>query len=196
MGRAGFKDSEDTSIYTWTVDVESDWGGRTNEHRGITQGLPVIIDTFKQHSVTPIFFVSTEIISNYPNLIEELRKVGEVGSHGHFHKRFEPWRAEKDKNISLKYFDKEVPYRAPWFSHRTEDRYSQKEGHVSVLKYSWGFKGIPENPIFYIHPFDIVGEGKAPSLFTKILYSRPQNVLDTFKRLVRLYPYSPKKTAS
>lgn len=173
----------------WTVDVEGDWGGRTNAYQGITKGLPIIIDTFKQYSITPIFFVSTEIIADNPGLIDALREAGEVASHGHFHIKFkESWRREQDRWLSHQYVGEGAHFRAPWFYYETEDRYSKKEGHVSVLKQAWFKTQIPVDPIFYIHPFDIVCGGNAPNLFCKLLYSRPQHVLDTFKRLCRLYP--------
>lgn len=181
-------------MFTWTVDVESDFGGRTDGTNGVEVGLPIIIEVFKQHSVRGLFFISTELTSYYPSLIESIRKEGhEVGSHGHFHIKFEDkWRSEEDRRVSLQYVGEEARYRAPWFNYKTEDFYSQKEGHVSVLKRAWFGGMLPNDPIFYIHPFDIVGGKGAPNLYTRILYSRPQHVLDTFRRLVRLYPYSPK----
>lgn len=177
-------------MVTWTVDVESDWGGRIDEYQGIKEGLPQIYEIFAQYKIKAIFFVSTELLTTFPNLIKEIEEKGHrVGSHGHFHIRYHgKWRSEADRLLSMGYFSSTVPYRAPWFHYETEDIYSKKKNHVSVLKYSWRKCYVPDNPIFYIHPFDIVRGNRAPGIFTHILYFRPEHVRDTFKYLCRIYP--------
>lgn len=174
---------------TWTVDVESDWGGRSEDQKGIIYGLPRILEVFKQYGISGLFFISTELLESHPSLPSYLRILGhEVGSHGHFHVKYqERWRAEADKELSMKLLNTKF-YRAPWFSYETDDIYSQRTNHVSILKQSWFGGKLPNDPIFYIHPFDVVDGDDAPNLFTRILYSRPDIVMDTFKRLCRLYP--------
>ena len=182
---------KDSSIFRYTVDVESDWGGRTDEHKGIEEGLPKIIETFKKYNIQGLFFISTELSSDYPyRLIEDLRLLGhEVGSHGHFHTRFkEGFRRQADKDLSLQYVGKEAHYRAPKFSHITEDIYSNPKGHVGLLKHMWLKTPIPPDPIFYLHPFDIVGGDNPHNLFCRMWYSKPEKALLLLKKLLEKYP--------
>jgi len=206
-------------LYTWTVDLDpSDMGGRAPCMSRTIKGLDIILETFKQYNVKALFFVSTEMLGTgfdegYDHLVLKIMEHGhEIGSHGHFHIKYtgkcRNLREMNDEYMSRRLLVKLTgelypEYRAPWFRHRTSSVYSDPKNHVSVLKHSWFKKQIPLKPIFYVHPSDIAGidnprfkSEKAPNLFCKILYSRPNHVLDTFKRLVRLYPYSPKETAS
>lgn len=176
--------------YQWTVDVEKNFGGRTNGTSGIEIGLPKIIQAFNQAKVTGLFFVSTELEDSYPGLIASIRIQGhKVGSHGHFHTVFkEGFRRQANKDLSLKYFGKDVPFRAPKFSHITEDIYSNPKGHVSLLKQTWFGLKLPPDPIFYLHPFDIVEtDEKAPNLFCKLWYSQPRFAYATFIDLLKCY---------
>jgi len=180
--------------FVWTVDVEHDWGGRTNGILGITEGLPLIIEIFRSYGVKALFFVSSELALDNRGIIQRILDKGhEIGSHGHFHIKYkDPWRSEQDRQISERllsiFTNKKLEYRAPWFSHEYEDSiYSRKRNHVSVLKQSWFGGKIHPGPIFYIHPFDIVEGKNAPNLFCRLLYSKPRNVYNTFVHLVRLY---------
>jgi len=193
-------------LYTWTVDVDgSDFGGRGNSMTATINGLQTILDIFDQYHIKAIFFFSTEMFSTgftegYDYLVDKVKDRGhEIGSHGHFHIRYKSTSRMIEDKVLSQYAMRRVTgnlyprYRAPWFQLETEDIYSRKKNHVSILKQSWFAGMLPEKPIFYIHPSDIVEWERwvvPPTLFTKILYSRPQHVLDTFKRLCRLYPYS------
>lgn len=180
--------------FTWTVDTETDWGGRTSGIQGLTDGLPRILETFRAFKVKALFFVSSELALENRGAITRIIEHGhEIGSHGHFHIRYkDKWRSKQDKDISerlLSIFNqKKMEYRAPWFNYETDSLYSKRPHHVSILKQTWFGGRLPENPIFYIHPFDIVKGVNPPNLFTRLLYGKPDAVFDTFKRLVRLYP--------
>jgi peptidoglycan/xylan/chitin deacetylase (PgdA/CDA1 family) len=189
VGRIGTQDTEDSVIFTWTVDVEKDWGGRINTFDGIKYGIPVILDLFRDRGIRALFFISTEVLEHTSNLVETIADAGHaIGSHGHFHTKYSDKRlSELDKLVSLNYLGDVSHYRSPWFHYKTDDIYSNKKNHVSVLKHSWIKQSIPNRPIFYIHPFDIVGGNNAPNLFCKLLYSRPDNVLNTFCMLTRYY---------
>lgn len=186
------------TTYTWTVDVEYDWGGRTSGNIGIKKGLPRILEVFRSNNIKALFFISTEILKEYRNEIYSIRDNGhEIGSHGHFHIRYkEDWRWQQDKEISellLTPFksvsQKTIPYRAPWFNRQEcENIFSDRVNHVSILKYSWFGGKIPKTPIFYIHPFDVVQGVKPPSFYTRILYAAPDMVYDNFVHLCQLYP--------
>lgn len=181
--------------FTWTLDCEGDFGGRTNGIKGITDGLPLILEIFRANGIQALFLISTEIALDHRARIQSIIDKGhEIGSHGHFHIKFkEKWRAREDRLISEELLTVFRPgpfeYRAPWFYHDMEGSiYSKKKNHVSVLKQSWFGGRIPDNPIFYIHPFDIVEARGAPNIFTRILYSNPKRVYETFTRLAQEYP--------
>ena len=179
--------------YTHVVHVEGDWGGRTDGISGITNGIPRILEVFRAYKIKALFLVSTELAFENKHYINAIIEKGhELGSHGHFHIKYkDKWRAQKDKEISdrlLTIFPGKHPsYCAPWFSYETDSIYSKRANHVSILKQTWFGGTLPENPIFYIHPFDIVGGDNAPNLFTRILYGRPDAVYNTFTRFARLY---------
>lgn len=181
---------------TWTVDLEGDWGGRVNTYDGINNGLPRILEIFEAYKIRSIFFISTEILDECPMVVSDIRAKGHViGSHGHFHIKYkDAYRREQDRRISNAFLQangrmKYIPYRAPWFYHSVPfEIFSYPINHVSVLRYSWGLKYIPEKPIFYIHPFDIVMPfGKSPNLYCKLLYSRPKKVRIAFEDLCAAY---------
>ena len=185
--------------YTWTVDVDGgDYGGRTNGIQGIKEGLPIILEIFRAYKIKALFFISSEIAIDNRGSIQRIIEHGhEIGSHGHFHIRYkDEWRALQDKKISellLETFksssQKTLRYRAPWFNFKVSgELYSHRKGHVSILKQTWFGGRLPNDPIFYIHPFDIVRGSNFPNIFTRVLYSNPDRVLDTFKRLCLLYP--------
>lgn len=184
--------------FTWTIDCEGDFGGRTNGTEGIDRGLPKILKAFKEHNVKGLFFISTETLENRESYVMDILNQGhEIGSHGHFHICYkEPWRVIQDKTISdtiLKGYKNEsrFEFRAPKFHYKLYGHvYSDKINHVSVMKRMWYGQKIPKDPIFYLHPFDIVGGGSAPNLFSKIWYSHPKDAYETFLNLLRCYPGS------
>lgn len=177
--------------YKWTVDVEYDFGGRTNGQRGIAEGLPRIIGIFKEHGIIALFFVSTELLEDHPSLIESLWDKGhQVGSHGHFHTSFkESFRRQKDKDLSAKLIGIESPfYRAPKFGYITDDIYSDPKGHASLLKHMWTGQKIKPETIIYLHPFDIVETPETPpNLFCRLWYSRPKKAYKLFHEMVNKY---------
>lgn len=181
-------------IYRWTVDVEYDWGGRTDGIEGIKTGLPRIAELFLKQSIIGLFFISTETSKHYPRLAEKLRNCGhEVGSHGHVHAKYkESFRRQADKDLSLSLLgDQKAHFRAPKFYWETDDIYSQKKNHVSLLKNKWLKENIKDNTIIYLHPFDIVETSElAPNLFCKLWYSRPKRAYETFINLLNRYSKS------
>lgn len=151
--------------------------------------MPRILSAFERYNVKGLFFVSTELLDENKYLVKLIESEGhEVGSHGHFHEVYSnPERANADMKLSFGILGV-CHYRAPKFSYVTKDRYSNPKNHVSVLKKMWLGQGIPEEPIFYIHPFDLVGGVNAPNLFCKLWYSRPKDAYETFTNLLRRYP--------
>lgn len=184
--------------YSWTVDTELDWGGRAKTAIGIKEGIPRILEVFHTYNIKALFFISTELLSDYRHDVYAIKDRGhEIGSHGHFHVRYkEDWRWQEDKRLSellLTPFkspsQKTLRYRAPWFNKEVDgEPYSARSGHVSVLKQSWFGGALPQSPIFYLHPFDVVRGVNPPSLYTRILYARHEMVFDTFRLLCSRYP--------
>lgn len=181
--------------YTWTVDVDGgDFGGRTNTQIGLLQGLPRILRLFKDRNIKGLFFISTELL---PQFRREIRSIGDAGheiaSHGHFHVVYRDWRWKEDKRISelmlLPIANGKVEYRAPKFSNgRDSGLYSKPDRHVGLLRRVWLRTYIPINPIFYVHPFDVVKGERPPNLFCRFWYSNPERAYEVLGNLTRLYP--------
>lgn len=70
-----------------TVDVESDWGGRTGECYGLEHGLPYLLELLDSLGIKATFFISGVVISRYKEMIRRLSELGhEAASHGFSHK--------------------------------------------------------------------------------------------------------------
>lgn len=182
--------------YTWTVDCEGSWGGRSDNMDGIDKGIPLIFKLFREHDVKGLFFISTEILDRRPGFVQDVINEGhEVGNHGHFHVPFkEYWRQIQNKNIAenilRNYTNQEYfHFRAPKFSYPMYGhRYSDPKGHVSILKHTWFGGSRNKEEIFYLHPFDIIKGVKPPNLFCKLWYAHPKKAYETFINLVTRYP--------
>lgn len=185
--------------FRFTVDVEKDWGGRSQAEVGIEYGIPKILDAFRAYKVKGLFFISTETLKTSKRMVRTIVEYGhDIGSHGHFHMKFkEPWRAEQDLEISKSLLEiyrhsrqkGPLPYRAPKFYYLVQgERYSDPAGHVSLLKYMWLKTPIKDDSIIYLHPFDIVETAEpAPDLFCMAWYSKPDTAYDTFISMLKKY---------
>ena len=180
-----------------TVDFEGDYGGRTSTYEGIRKGTPLILDILKQYSKKAIFFISTETLYDNFETFDKIRKAGhEIGAHGHFHTKYrESFRQWRDIELSrqiigsvLKKAPGSIPFRAPKFYIENEDHiYSCKKNHVSVLKRMWVSQHIPNNPIIYLHPFDLIKPTTLPpNLFCAFWYSNPKKAIQVFENLLRV----------
>ena len=182
--------------YTWTVDTELDWGGRSISYDGLDRGLPLIYKTFKKHNVRALFFVSTEILQDRPSIARDIVAHGhELGCHGHFHFTFqEPWRQHQNMSISKTILENyceqsRFEYRAPKFSYTFYGHgYSDPDKHISILRYMWYRQKVKKDTVFYLHPFDIVGGPNPPTLFCRWWYAKPRKAYETFNHLVSRYP--------
>lgn len=190
-------DTKQTQITHWTVDVELDWGGRTTGERGLKEGIPKILEVFRAYKIKGLFFISTEILPQYRQLVKDILSAGhEVGSHGHFHICYkDAWRYEKDRQISktlLSAFtgSSDMHYRAPKFSYNDGGVYATPANHVGLLKHMWTGAMTSNEPIFYLHPFDIVKtEEKPPNLFCKLWYSQPERAYASLINLACRYSH-------
>jgi len=80
----------DKKLFSITVDVETDWGGRLpakkENCRGIDEGIPQLLLLFKSFKIKATFFISGSIALLYKDLIREINSGGhEIGSHGYDH---------------------------------------------------------------------------------------------------------------
>ena len=181
-------------IYNWTVDVEKDWGGRSETEEGLRRGMPILLKTFRTFNIRALLFISTELLHTHRRIIKELNDEGhEIASHGHFHIIYEEeFRKEADKKLSLELLaahqsipKESIRYRAPKFNYEVPGEfYSYRKSHVSLLKHMWLGERINNETIIYLHPFDIVGGSNPPNLFCRLWYSRPNVAYETLRRLL------------
>lgn len=165
------------------MDVESDWGGRTDGLRGITESVPWLLERLRETNLRAIFFLSTQYLERYLDEAKAIQAAGhKIGCHGHLHRswrgaKWYQWRYDYlqsmtkiEKTFGLQ--RKEIPYRAPKFSYTDRlHKYSYPEGHTSLLKHLWLKQPLQE--VLYLHPFDLVEpQTPAPNLFCAVWYRR------------------------
>ncbi len=103
-----------------TVDVEPDCPPYLDGWRGVTKGLPWLIEALEQEGVRGTFFVTGQTAERYPDAIRGIVTAGhELGCHGHTHKRFgamgpeEAVRELKDASTVLRAIGPTTAFRAP-----------------------------------------------------------------------------------
>ena len=80
-------DSRNTIIIS--IDVEPDIGSWTQETRGITEGMPRILDVLAKHSVDGTFFFTGREALGHPDMVARVMSSGhEIGCHSMFHETF------------------------------------------------------------------------------------------------------------
>lgn len=81
----------------FTIDCERDI--RTSGYKGIINGIPCLLEILTKHNVKATFFVTGEVIKNYPKIVKKIADEGhEVGLHGYSHKRFDSMNLEEKEN--------------------------------------------------------------------------------------------------
>ncbi len=87
---------------TITIDVEEDCPPMLTSTRGMEEGLPKLLDLFKEEDVKATFFVTGIMAEQYPDLISRIPKEGhELGCHGYTHERFDRMKKEEAR-VALK----------------------------------------------------------------------------------------------
>lgn len=86
----GIKDDISMINTAITIDVESDWGGRSDVSQancqGIESAMPFILKLFKRNNIRATFFISSEIVTLYTDLLCKIKENGhELASHGFKH---------------------------------------------------------------------------------------------------------------
>ncbi len=111
-----------------TIDVESDWGGRSNATaagaRGCEEGLSKILAALNKHELQATFFVSGKLAESLPHIVVNLMAEGhEIASHGYDHIDYSAltrghlrYQLEKSKDILEQQCGAKVTgFRAPQF---------------------------------------------------------------------------------
>jgi peptidoglycan/xylan/chitin deacetylase (PgdA/CDA1 family) len=84
-----------------TVDLEKDWGGKSNTCFGVREGLPQILQILEENKVYATFFVNGEIIEQNEDCLKQLvENRHEIASHGFHHVEY--------KNLSKKEMMSEI----------------------------------------------------------------------------------------
>ena len=189
--------------YTITIDVETDWGGRSGENRASLEGLDIILRWLKFYNIKALFFISTETMEDFSDdklagikFLDRIKKDGHaIGSHGHFHIQYDSFqRILEDKRLSESilsaYNIDSFAFRAPKFnkiSRHLSLPYSNPSNHISLLKMLWLGHKLKPTSILYLHPFDLIGGKEPPNLFCKLWYSRPKKALLLFESVLKNY---------
>lgn len=104
----------------FTVDVEPDCPPYLHGWRGVTEGLPQLLDLLAGEKVPATFFVTGQTAERFPDTVHELVTAGhELGCHGHSHGRFGTMdRAQAELELSkassvLRRFGPTTAFRAP-----------------------------------------------------------------------------------
>ena len=104
----------------FTVDVEPDCPPYLHGWRGVTEGLPQLLDLLAGEKVPATFFVTGQTAERFPNIVRQLVAAGhELGCHGYSHGRFgamDRIQAELElakASSALRRFSPTTAFRAP-----------------------------------------------------------------------------------
>lgn len=107
----------------FTVDVEMDCPPYLSTDRGLTEGLPRLLEVFDRLQAPATFFVTGRVAEDYPARISEILACGhELASHGYSHQAFtqlDEEAANEDIRRSVEVLSDFAPitlFRAPYLS--------------------------------------------------------------------------------
>ena len=103
-----------------TIDLEHDCPPFLTTYRGVTEGMPRVLDALARAQVPATFFCTGDVARRYPDIVRRLVDEGhELGSHGDTHARFSklsPAEAEREiaeAAATLRAFGPVTSFRAP-----------------------------------------------------------------------------------
>jgi peptidoglycan/xylan/chitin deacetylase (PgdA/CDA1 family) len=103
-----------------TIDLEHDCPPFLTTYRGVTEGMPRLLDALAREQVPATFFCTGDVARRHPEIVRRLVDEGhELGSHGDTHTRFSklsPHDAEReiaDAAVTLRQFAPVTSFRAP-----------------------------------------------------------------------------------
>ncbi len=116
------------SIACFTVDAEPDCPPFLRSWRGVEEGVPPLLDLFREEGVPTTFFVTGDTARRYPELVDRVVSEGhELASHGMTHRVFtsltaaEAEREIRETSALLREHAPVTAFRAP--NLRLPDRY-------------------------------------------------------------------------
>lgn len=79
-----------------SIDVEQDCPPMLDTMRGVEEGLPKLMELFRQEGIKATFFTTGKVAELYPEAISAISEQGhELGCHGYAHERFDHINKEK-----------------------------------------------------------------------------------------------------
>src|SRR4051812_30785022 len=103
-----------------TVDVEHDCPPFLRTYRGITEGIPRLLEAMGSVSVHGTFFTTGDVARRFPDTVRSIVDAGhELGCHGDTHQRFSALgpdaarREIENATETLRHFGKVTSFRAP-----------------------------------------------------------------------------------
>jgi peptidoglycan/xylan/chitin deacetylase (PgdA/CDA1 family) len=103
-----------------TIDLEHDCPPFLTTYRGVTEGMPRVLDVLAREEVPATFFCTGDVARRHPAMVRRLVEAGhELGSHGDTHARFSLLSlAEAEREIAgaaetLRQFAPVTSFRAP-----------------------------------------------------------------------------------
>lgn len=159
--------------------METDCPPFLSSCRGITEGLPRLLNLFQEEGIAATFFTTGEIARNWPDAIERIVGAGhELACHGDTHRSFntmssnEARRELEDATRSLSEFSTPVSFRAPFLEF--PDR------HLPLLT-EFGYT-LDSSVARYKYPFrvrrNMEGLRRVPVSVTSSLLRLPAGVRD------------------
>jgi peptidoglycan-N-acetylglucosamine deacetylase len=103
-----------------TIDLEHDCPPFLTTYRGVTDGMPRVLDALAREQVPATFFCTGDVARRYPDIVRRLVDEGhELGSHGDTHARFSKLTLEEAEReianaaATLRAFAPVTSFRAP-----------------------------------------------------------------------------------
>jgi len=153
-----------------TIDVEQDCPPFKETYAGISEGLPKLLNLFKQKDIKATFFTTGKIASKFPDKIKEIVSSGhELGCHGHTHERFDTMTFEaatedlSNACNSLRDFYNVTSFRAP--------NLQFPENFLPILK-NLGFKTdstLAKHKKLFLTPYKADGITRLPVTTTSLV---------------------------
>ncbi len=110
-----------------TVDLEHDCPPFLRTYRGVTEGMPLLLDRLARERVPATFFCTGDVARRHPEIVRRLVDEGhELGCHGDTHARFGGMdrttaeREIRDAAATLRGFAEVTSFRAPNLDFPTE----------------------------------------------------------------------------
>jgi len=115
-------------VAAFTVDVEQDCPPYLNTHRGMTEGMPALLDLLREVRVRATFFTTGEMARRFPGIVARIPGEGhELACHGDWHRDFTTLSRDetdeelRDSTATLREFGPVVSFRAPYLRFPAEN---------------------------------------------------------------------------